>query len=248
MQNMPFAADAPRSPEWLCAILTTDLQTPEGFSRPMRTPNLVVLLLCVFTFSGAPAMAEEPDAVGTVTKSRGEVNITRNNQRSAANKDDAILTRDQIATGPRGLLVAKLKDDTRIFLGNNTAMTVSDLKYEKDATDNRVHLDVIKGAFRFVSGLAAKGNPDAMQVKLGKLATIGVRGTNFGGTMKNGVFRIMLLKPADGSDRPTAIIISNEFGSVTIDAPGFGTEITPGQAPSAPRKMNIPLLTCALFQ
>ncbi|MBF0255649.1 MAG: FecR domain-containing protein [Gammaproteobacteria bacterium] len=187
-------------------------------------------------------------AVGTVTKSRGEVEVTRENQKLPIKTKDALFVKDHVQTGPRGLFLANLNDDTKIVLGNNASMVVQELSYTEGAKDNKASLEVTKGAFRFVSGLAAKGNPDAMKVQLGKLATIGVRGTHFGGVMTENDVQVMLLRPADGSDRPTAITVTNELGSVTIDTPGLGTTLRPNQAPSAPEPMEIPILSCPMFQ
>jgi len=48
----------------------------------------------------------------------------------------------------------------------------------------------------------------------------------------------VLLEPED-EDR-TAIEVSNAFGAVTIDEPGYGTEIPDAQSPpSPPRRMRL---------
>lgn len=204
---------------------------------------LTLFALSSFAWAGMAAT----ESVGQVSNARGEVELTREGQAVGVKKKDEIYAGDVIETGPRGLLVAQLVDKTRLVLGNNAKTVVHALKYQEGAEDNAVDLEVAKGAFRFVSGLTAKGNPDATKLRLGKLATIGVRGTHFGGEVTETGARVMLLNPADGSDRPTAIVVTNEFGSVTIDQPGYGTYVEPGKAPTAPESMQLPILACPLF-
>jgi hypothetical protein len=49
----------------------------------------------------------------------------------------------------------------------------------------------------------------------------------------------MLLEP-EGEARPTSIEVSNAFGSVVIDEPGFGTEVPDANSPpSPPRRMQL---------
>ena len=102
-----------------------------------------------------------------------------------------------------------------------------------------------RGAFRFVSGLIAKSKNRDMKVKL-IVATIGIRGTHVEGEVserheKEGVSvdasaKVVLLEPEE-KDKQTSIIVSNEFGSVVIDQPGYGTEIPDEKSPPSPARL-----------
>jgi len=60
-------------------------------------------------------------------------------------------------------------------------------------------------------------------------SNIGVRGTDFwGGSLHEGAIDIALLEGEH------VLVVSNEFGSVEIITPGFGTTVYEGQAPSEP--------------
>ena len=86
-----------------------------------------------------------------------------------------------------------------------------------------------------------------MQVSV-LVATIGIRGTRVEGEVterqeKDGrtldaSARVALLEP-EGSD-DSAIIVENQFGSVVIDKPGYGTEIPDEKSPPSPvRRMQL---------
>jgi hypothetical protein len=71
------------------------------------------------------------------------------------------------------------------------------------------------------------------------VTTIGIRGTHGAGEVDANSARIMLLEP-EGDSRPTSIDVSNEFGSVVIDEPGFGTEVPAANSPPSPlRRMQL---------
>jgi len=47
--------------------------------------------------------------------------------------------------------------------------------------------------------------------------------------------KVALLEP-EGSDMRSAIVVENQFGSVVIDKPGYGTEIPDEKSPPSPVK------------
>lgn len=77
------------------------------------------------------------------------------------------------------------------------------------------------------------------------VATIGIRGTHVEGEVierreKDGVTvdasaKVALLEP-EGADTASAIVVENQFGSVVIDKPGYGTEIPDEKSPPSPVK------------
>ena len=98
---------------------------------------------------------------------------------------------------------------------------------------------IFKGGFRFVTGLIARSRPSSMQVRL-PVATIGIRGTQVAGEADETSARVILLEPEDDPRRSTAVEVANQFGSVVIDQPGFGTEIPDQFSPPSPvRRMQL---------
>ena len=146
---------------------------------------------------------------------------------------------DKINTGKRAAVAMKFKDGTKFALGGDSAMALDEFKYGVSAEEDEVTATVLKGAFRFITGLVAKKKPKAMNVQLGITATIGIRGTNVAGELIGESATIVLLDP-DEEGEYTAIEVSNDHGAVTIDEPGFGTEVPDSNsAPTPARRMKI---------
>ena len=149
---------------------------------------------------------------------------------------DPVFAGERIRTGDRAVLVIEFADESRFTLGPNTEFEVE--QYLEEAFHSRI----FKGAFRFVSGLIARKQPKNMLVNV-PVATIGIRGTHVegevterqekGGQTVDASAKIALLEP-EGSDKSTAIIVENKFGSVVIDKPGYGTEIPDEKSPPSP--------------
>ena len=98
-------------------------------------------------------------------------------------------------------------------------------------------MSILRGAMRAVTGLLAKRCPLSVRFKA-KVATIGIRGTHFAAEVEGDNATIILLAQEDTATS-NAIEVSNEFGKVEIDKPGYGTEIPDAKSPpSPPRKMS----------
>jgi hypothetical protein len=150
----------------------------------------------------------------------------------------ALFPGDRVETGADSALTMRFTDGTRFDLGESSAMSVDAYTYQDNAESNSFSASIFKGVFRFVSGLIAKRRARSMGVRT-PVATIGIRGTNVAGEADATSSTIMLLPPEEG-DEPSAIEVSNQFGSVTIDEPGFGTEIPDANSPpSPPRRMQL---------
>ena len=122
-----------------------------------------------------------------------------------------------------------------------------DVFSESDDADESFGASILKDAFRFVSGLFANKKPESVRIRV-SVGTIGIRGTNVAGEVfereetSSGIVeasaRIMLLENEDGGD--SAIEVSNQYGSVIIDKPGYGTEIPDEHSPPGTvRRMQI---------
>ena len=147
---------------------------------------------------------------------------------------------DKINTGKRAAVAMTFKDGTKFALGGDSAMALDKFVYGVSAEEDEVSTTVLKGAFRFITGLVAKKKPKSMNVQLGITATIGIRGTNVAGELIGESATIVLLEPEDDDAGFTAIEVSNEHGEVTIDEPGFGTEVADSNsAPTPARRMKL---------
>ena len=158
--------------------------------------------------------------------------------RRTLNKGDQIYESDMITTEANSSIKLKLNDESQFDLGPEAKLLASKFKYKKNSEEDSVAVKILKGSFRLVSGLIAKKKPEAMEVET-SVATIGIRGTNVVGEASATSATIILMEPDDTS-RKTAIVVSNNYGSVTVDEPGYGTEVQDEfSPPSPPRRMRL---------
>jgi FecR-like protein len=193
----------------------------------------------------AVAEAQTP-SVGRASRLTGEQVSSAQAPGGPARKlaeGDPVLAGERIRTGARTVLEIEFNDKSRFTLGPNTEFEVERYFQAAGGTgEEAFHTKVIKGAFRFVSGLIAKRKRDNVRITIA-VATIGIRGTHFEGEVterqeKDGKTvdasaKVALLEP-EGSDAGNAIVVENKFGSVVIDKPGFGTEIPDEKSPPSP--------------
>jgi hypothetical protein len=162
---------------------------------------------------------------------------------------DLVFAGERIRTGAGTVLQIEFTDKSRFTLGPNTEFEVERYVQESAGSGAEAfHSRIIKGAFRFVSGLIARNKRENVRITIA-VATIGIRGTHFegevserqekGGRTVDASAKVALLEP-EGSDAGNAIVVENKFGSVVIDKPGYGTEIPDEKSPPSPvKKMQL---------
>ncbi|WP_332813528.1 FecR family protein [Ramlibacter sp.] len=85
---------------------------------------------------------------------------------------------DRLTTSEGASAIVRLADGTRMTVRPNSELVLSRYQFRENAPDNGMLLQMIRGGFRAVTGLIAKGSPDAARVQT-STATIGIRGTDF---------------------------------------------------------------------
>lgn len=202
-----------------------------------------VFVLAFFWFS-ANAFAADP--VGKITYLKGQGWVQDGYARKSLRSGSIVYVGDELHTGEDSSIYLRFLDKTFFTLGPKAKMVIDNFD-EREEAETSFAASILQGAFRFVSGLLAKKEPKKFSVGF-TVGTIGVRGTNVAGEVfervetEDGIVeasaQIMLLESEDGT--ASAIEVSNAYGSVVIDEPGFGTEISDEHSPpSAVRRMQI---------
>lgn len=126
----------------------------------------------------------------------------------AMGKGLALKEGDRLTTGEGATAILKLADGTRMTLRPNSEMVVQVYKYAENASgdDNSMVLQLLRGGFRTITGLIAKGSPDAAKVQT-STATIGIRGTDFDARLCGQDCKAESAK-LQGSASPNAILAS----------------------------------------
>jgi hypothetical protein len=206
-------------------------------SKPLK--NNIVKFFLILSILMMNSFVYAEDVVGKAIKVSGTVHAkleTQEKRKLSIGK--SIFEKDLVTTEKDSSVTLLFSDETRFELGADSSLQVNKYLFEKDAGKDSSSIEVIKGTFRFVSGLIAKQKPESMEVNT-SVATIGIRGTNVVGEVNATSATIILVEPEDSSTK-TAIEVSNKFGSVTIDEPGYGTEIPDAYSPpSPPRRMSL---------
>lgn len=212
----------------------------------MKTTHHLNFLILVITniLFWSNALAQE--IAGNVSFVKGEAWVQQGLAKRPLKEGSYVYEGDQLRTGKKSNLYIKFIDQTFFSLGPEAGMNIETFKLNNTNEEGFV-ANILKGAFRFVSGLLAKKKPESVKFSV-TVATIGIRGTDVAGEVferheKDGVVveasaRVSLLKDEEGRD--TSIEVSNEYGSVLIDKPGYGTEIPNEHSPPGPvRRMQI---------
>lgn len=195
-----------------------------------------IFMLFVFLMSQSAAWAASK--AGEVKTLKGDVKATLDQETRTLSKGDDVFANDLISTESGSLVEITFVDDSKFLVGPDSEMKVDKFSYNKPNTENKLSTRLLKGSFRFVTGLIARYKPDSMEVNTA-VATIGIRGTTVAVVASANAATVVLEEPED-TTRKTAIEVSNEFGSVFIDEPGYGTEIPDEfSPPSPPQRMRL---------
>jgi hypothetical protein len=210
------------------------------FRRTLQIGLIWILAFSVYStgFAGDPA--------GKIIYLKGDAWVKSGFAKKRLKSGSIVYSGDQIRTGDGSRVHMRFLDKTFFALGAEAKMNV-DVFSESENADESFGASILKGAFRFVSGLFAKKKPKSVSIRV-SVGTIGIRGTHVAGEVfereetDTGVIetsaQIMLLENEDGGD--SAIEVSNQYGSVVIDEPGYGTLIPDEHSPpGAVRRMQI---------
>ncbi len=211
--------------------------------------SVLILALTVQPAYCAPAVATSPAAlaapdlsrIGVVAAVKGTVKMGRHGQVGELVKSGrAVFIGDEVATDDKSQLQRLLIDETVFTIGPNSSIIIDKFVYDPASQSGKVEAQVVKGAFRFVTGKIARHKPSDMHVKLPSGGSIGVRGTIVAGKSDGNSSTVILLGPGSQTNtdsRVGQITVGNEVGGevkeVTVTRPGYGSTIEgPGVEPT----------------
>jgi hypothetical protein len=95
-----------------------------------------------------------------------------------ARPGDAVYQKDGLRTGAGGRLGVTLKDDTRVSLGPNSEIDLSEFRFSPAEGELGLVMKLLRGVAAFVTGRIGRLRPDAVRIET-PATIIGVRGTHF---------------------------------------------------------------------
>jgi hypothetical protein len=134
-----------------------------------------IFWLVILGSSAAPGYSDDGDAIGEAIKVVNEVKAELNQAiRTLATKDD-VRQNELISVGNDSLGEIELNDETKLALGPGARLKLDKFVYDPNKTGGAIVINMTRGAFRFITGLAKKPT----YVIRTPAASITVRGTIF---------------------------------------------------------------------
>ena len=188
----------------------------------MKSRAVAVMMLLLF-LPVIPALALE--AVGRVSAVSGDVKATGSdgNVRELAIRSNIYLN-DVIVTKDDSRVQICFRDNTTISQGENGEIKIDKYVYDPGRKTGSFVGNIVKGAFRIVTGKIAELNPEKFKVRA-RMATVGIRGCGVGVVCTRSSMRIYSLELADGS---TITIDFTAGGSETLTHTGYVLTVTSG--------------------
>jgi len=162
-----------------------------------------------------------------------------------------MLLGDRVNSAAASRMQVLLLDETVFTIGPDSDLVIDEFVYDPSSQAGRLTANFTKGVLRYVSGKVAATNPTAVTIR-SRDATIGVRGTALfimdDPESTDGAQFIGLLGPGgrnDGGLKVGGMTVTTPQGGTDIFRAGYGTFVTPGQAPG-PVIQTPPRLTLLL--
>ena len=146
---------------------------------------------------------------------------------------DPVFQGDTIEVSESGAVGLTFIDKTTLSLSEGGKMVLDELIYDPETGSGSMGVDMVEGAFSFISGEIAKTGPDAMTIKT-PVANVGIRGTTVAGkaAVEGNENSFTLLQDADGG--VGEISVSNAGGTQVLGQVGATTSIASFNAPPPP--------------
>ena len=139
---------------------------------PYSRPLVCALLAAAFA---APAAADPGDAIGAAVTIVNHVTGEYNRSMRNLETGDDVRQEEIIAVADDSLGELMLRDQTKVALGPGARLTLDRFIYDPNKPTGSIVLNLVKGGFRFITGIAAK---PVYSIRT-PVASVTVRGTVF---------------------------------------------------------------------
>ena len=120
------------------------------------------------------------NAVAVVENLEGSVLVIRNGKAIALQDGAQLYQGDEIATAADSSARMIFADGTQFKIGGEARISLDQFSYESSTSQGLQVLSILSGAFSYISGLVAKGDPANVQLRT-PIGEIGIRGTKIVG-------------------------------------------------------------------
>jgi hypothetical protein len=142
-------------------------------------------------WAGAVQAAVTGPPIGVAVTVKNEVTASDGDQKRSLKKDDGVRQDEVIEAGADALGELQFNDDSKLALGPGSRVVLDRFVYDPVRPDGSVIVRLVKGTFRFITGIAAK---PSYLIKT-PTASISVRGTVFDICIRpNGATWVLLIE------------------------------------------------------
>jgi hypothetical protein len=156
-----------------------------GFGRRLFLRMTTALCAAI----GLPRLALAADAVGSVTKLRGQARAVRGGGNAMLAEGEKIEAGDGIVTGPDARLKIQFKDGSVITLGENSKLNIETAKFEGSKRD--IAATLLDGVVRAAVAKAGEGSNFEIS---SSLVTSAARGTEWIMSIKDHTTSLLVLE------------------------------------------------------
>ena len=149
--------------------------------------RLLVAMAMFFFASGAALSASEP--IGKVLSAVKTVQASGTAGTRVLAKSDDIFFLERISTNSTGVGEFEFSDGTKLAVGPSASLVVDKFIFRNKSTFQKLGLAATRGTFRWISGHSPSS---AYQIRT-PLGTMGIRGTAFDVTVRNGRVYVALI-------------------------------------------------------
>lgn len=136
----------------------------------------VLMLASVLWMGGAAASAQT--AAGTAKIVTGDVRVFDAQGERTLKSGDTVFENNRLMAAKQGSASLVLRDGTTLVLSENSQFVIQKFAFDATSQSGSLFVNLLQGSMRMLTGLIAKLNPEAIQVKT-KTLTVGIRGTDF---------------------------------------------------------------------
>ncbi|MEO6292787.1 MAG: FecR domain-containing protein, partial [Burkholderiaceae bacterium] len=137
----------------------------------MKNNRLIssITIACAMVFGSSLGWAQSAalaaPRVGIVKIIAGEVRLRDAQGERPLKSGDAVFASDRLISGKEGSASVVLRDGTTLVLASNSQLEIQTFAFDATTQDGSILVSLLQGSLRMLTGLIAKVNPDAIQVK-----------------------------------------------------------------------------------
>ena len=117
-------------------------------------------------------------AAGVAKIVTGDVRVNDAQGERALKSGDAVFENTRLIAGKQSSASVVLRDGTTLVLSENSQFNIQTFSFDATTQNGGMLVNLLQGSMRMLTGLIAKLNPEAIQLKT-KTLSVGIRGTDF---------------------------------------------------------------------